>query len=196
MINKKSNGYTLIELLAVIIIIVVVGSIIVGILTYSLRGGNRSSNVEDLRQNGNYALSQMTKMIAYAKTFEGVSTGALDGNGNMIYDTNCIPTNPPAPTPTPTPTQYSYIKILSFDGGETVFSCDSGLTPTISSNSASMLDTTLVTVSFCSFTCTQTNLTFPPTININFTLSKKNSGSFSESNFSIPFNTSVTLRNN
>lgn len=193
---KNNYGYTLVELLAVIIIIVVVGGIMLGILTSSLRGGNRSTTVNDVRQSGNYALTQMSKMIAYSKVFEGVSDGTVDGNGNLIYQTDCVPASPPAPTPTPTPSSYSYLKILSFDGGETVFSCLAGGTQSIASNGASMINTSGINIASCSFSCTQSSLATPPTIDINFTLSKSNGGLFGENQTSIPFSTSVTFRNN
>jgi|SRR3989344_3429504 len=186
-IFNSNKGYTLIELLAVIIILVAVGTIITSILVSSLRGGNRSNTVNEVRQNGNHMLSQMSKMIAYAKSFDGVS---IDG---VNYVKDCVVTIPPPPTPTPTPASYSYVKITSFDGGQTVFSCGNG---TIASNGASFINTTNLSVSSCSFSCNQTNFLSAPTIDINFTLSKINSGFFLENQTTIPFETSVTPRNN
>lgn len=186
----NDKGYTLIELLAVIIILVTVGTIITSILVTSLRGGNKSNTTNDVRQNGNYVITQMSKMILYAKSFDGVST---DGSN---YVTDCIVNQPPAPTPTLAPVVYKYIKILSFDGGQTTFSCANG---TIASGSAagnfSLLSSSF-SVTSCSFLCTQTNLLSAPTININFTLEKANAGFFVENQTTIPFETSITPRNN
>ena len=190
---NSNDGYTLVELLAVIIVLVVVGGIVISILVSSLRGSNRSTSVNDIRQTGNSTMSQMAKMIAYSQTFNGVGTGAKDSNGNLIFNTNCV-SSPNPPTPTPTPTAYTYIKITSFDGGQTIFSC-SGNPLTISSGSASMIDTSAVSVTSCYFNCTQADLASPPIIDIHFTLQKKSSGLFSENNVSIPFETSVTPRN-
>jgi prepilin-type N-terminal cleavage/methylation domain-containing protein len=185
-INKSQKGYTLIELLAVIIILVTVGALITSILVTSLRGGNKSNNVNDVRQNGNYIVSQMSKMIAYSRSFDGVSTDGVN------YVNDCTVVQPPAPTPSIAPVAYSYIKITSFDGGQTVFSCTGS---SIASNGASLTNTTNLNVSSCSFYCSQTNVLAPPTVNINFSLSKINSGFFVENQTTIPFETSVTPRN-
>lgn len=184
--NNSQKGYTLIELLAVIIILVTVGALITSILVTSLRGGNKSNTVNDVRQNGNYILSQMSKMIAYSRRFDGVST---DG---VSYLTDCTVIQPPAPTPSIAPVVYRYIKISSFDGGQTVFSCSG---TSIASNGASLTNTSNLNVSSCSFYCTQSNVLAPPTINVNFSLSKANAGFFVENQTTIPFETSITPRN-
>lgn len=182
--NQKSQyGYTLIELLAVMIILVTVGVIMTSILVIALRGGNKSNTTNDVRQSGNYITSQMSKMIAYSRSFDGVSV-----NGST-YITDCTTINTP-------PTAYKYIKTTSFDGGTTVFSCTGS---TIASGTASLridlIDTNTFSVSSCNFYCSQTNITSPVTLNINFTLSKKNSGFFVENKTSIPFDTTITPRN-
>lgn len=184
---NNNKGYTLVELLAVIIILVSVGTIITSILVTSLRGGNKSNTTNEVRENGNYVLAQMSKMITFAKSFDGVSTDGVN------YVTNCIVTQPPAPTPTLAPVSYTYIKITAFDGGQTVFSCSGS---TIASNGASLINTSNLSVSSCSFICSQTNLISSPIIDIDFTLSKSNSGFFVENQTVIPFQTSVTPRNN
>lgn len=202
---KNNRGYTLVELLAVIVIMVVVGSIVATIIVNSLRGTSKTNVLNSVRQNGNYTILQMSKMIAYAQYFNGVSP---DGT---TYSTNCTglsatpspspsPSSTPLPTPTSTPTPYKSIKITSFDGGVTVFSCNgSADTPpnTIASNSASLIDTSAVSLvsNSCYFTCTQNSFGLPPTIGINFTLSQASTSGFAEQNASIPFVTSVTMRN-
>lgn len=176
--NKKfQSGYTLVELLAVMIILVSVGVIITAILVISLRGSNKSNTTNEVRQSGNYITSQMSKMIAYARSFDGVST-----NGTT-YVTDC----------TPTPVAYKYIKITSFDNGQTVFSCTGS---TIASGTADLIDVNTLSASSCNFYCSQINDISPVTINVTFTLSKKNSGFFVENQTSIPFDTTITPRNN
>lgn len=180
-IENCQNGYTLVELLAVIIILVVVGTIITSILVSSLRGGNKSNTTNDVRQNGNYIISQMSKMIAYSKSFDGVSvTGAKDS-----YIKDCTAVVVPA-------TAYKYIKITSFDGGTTVFSCNGG---TIASNGADLIDINTISVSSCNFYCSQANKISPVSINVTFILSKKNAGFFAENQTIIPFDTTITPRN-
>jgi len=183
----NSEGYTLIELLAVIAIVVVVGVIVAGILISSLRGGSKSNVIDNVRQNGNVAITQMSKMLIYAQSFNGMSADGIS------YTTNCIQDIPPSPSPTPAPISYSYIKITSFDGGQTIFSCSNS---TIASNGASLIDASTVSLVSCSFACTQNNFGQVPTIEINFILSANTTSSFAEKQATIPFSTSVTLRNN
>ena len=186
--NKKIQaGFTLIELLAVMIILVVVGTIIASILVSTLRSGNKSTTTNDIRQNGNYAITQMSKMIAYAESFDGVS---LNGVSNFV---NCVPPVVGQNTPIPAPSQYSGVKITSWDGGQTIFSC---LNNMLSSNSAAMVNSDIDAT--CYFTCSQISKDISPTIGIDLVLKRlPSSGTlFPEAQTTIHFQTSVTLRNN
>ena len=98
----------------------------------------------------------------------------------------------PSPTPTPTPNPYHYAQVTGFDGGKTIFKCD---TSGIASNSASLIDTSLVDVSSCYFTCSQNNIFSPPNIGINFSLTQKGNPQFFENKASATFQTSVSVRN-
>lgn len=186
-IENSQSGYTLVELLAVIFILVSVGGVITSILVIALRGSNRATTVNDVRQSGNYIIGQMSKMISYSSRFEGVS---IDG---VNYVNDCSVVVPPAPTPSPAPVSYNYIKITNFDGGTTVFSCTGN---SIASNGADLINTSVLSVSSCSIYCSQDSISGSPVINIKFTLSKGvTSGLFSENQTTIPFDTSITLRN-
>lgn len=182
-ILNLEKGFTLVELLAVIMVIGVIGGVAGAILISTLVGTNKTNALDNVRQNGNYALLQISKQVEFSRNFYGVST-----NGTS-YVTDCTM---PVISPTPTPTQYNFIKIMSGDGQAITFSCGSS---TISSNSASLIDASNVKTTSCFFTCSQDNLVLPPTIGINFTLSQSKSGNFTENNTSVTFNTSVTLRN-
>lgn len=196
-ISPSEKGYTLVELLAVIFILVAIGGVVMSIITSSLRGSNRSTNVNNIREEGDFAVTQMSKMVRFAKSFDGVS---ID---NINYVKDCTVTIPPTPTPVPPVTHYKYLKITSFDGGSTIFSCEqknnSKNKPinTITSNSASLIDVenTQLDVDSCYFICNQDTVISPQTINIYFTLSKITNSTFSENKVNIPFTTSVTVRN-
>ena len=165
-INQK--GYTLFELLTVIGILSVVGALVVSIIFVSLRGAKKSDLIETLRQNGDTAMTQMVKQIRYA--------------GSLTTPASCVPS-----------TTTSSITITSLtSNAPTTFTCS---TSTISSNSASLMDTNSVSVSSCSFTCTQSTLDDPPSINIQFTLIPKTQGTLVETKATIPFQSSVTMRN-
>lgn len=186
LIVKK--GFTLIEFLTVTVVIASIGLVVVGILTSSLRGTNKTNIVNTVRQNGNQAVSQMTRMIEYAKSFDGVS---LDG---LNYTVDCVKAAVIAPTPTPTPTQYKYLKITAFDGGEITYSCT---VDSIASNSASLIDTQSVIAiqDKCWFTCAQDRTTSNPIIGIKFQLIQSVKSIFTENAASIPFDTSITFKN-
>lgn len=177
--KKSEFGYTLIELLAVMFIMITVGLIVAAILVSSLRGTNKTNTIDTIRKNGNYTILQISKMLEFAQSFGGVSTNGTD------YVTDCS-----SPS-----TQYSYIKINSFDNMQTIFFCNtSSNPPTISSNSASLTNTNETTLTQCYFTCSR-NITLPPTIGMSFTLSQKATNAPFEKRETINFQTSVILRN-
>jgi prepilin-type N-terminal cleavage/methylation domain-containing protein len=190
--NKKLQaGYTLIELLAVMIILVAVGTIITSILVSTLRSGDKSTTTNDVRQSGNYAISQMSKMIAYAKSFGGVSQ-----DYGSTFANNCVAPVVGQGVPTPIPPSYNAVAINSFDGGQVIFNCSAD--GKLASNGANLIPDTM-TASACSFTCSQNSTSTSPTININLTLQKNHPVGFTllpEAQTVIKFQTSVTLRNN
>ncbi|MEK7518263.1 MAG: type II secretion system protein [Patescibacteria group bacterium] len=191
--KNLKNGFTLIELLVVIAVLGVVGSIVMGAITFSLRGANKTSTIENIRQNGNYTISQMAKTIEYSQTFDGLST---DG---ITYVRSCPATQP---TPTPTSTDYSYIKIKPFNNNSIVYRCQDvgGGNYRVASDSAELIDTTSasseISMSACTFTCTVSRALDIPVIRIHFILKPKVSSTLVEK-FTPPitFETAVTIRN-
>jgi prepilin-type N-terminal cleavage/methylation domain-containing protein len=190
----SDRGYTLVELLVVIIILVSIGTIISSILTSVLRSSDKSITTENVRVNGDFAITQMSKMITYAKEFEGVST---DGSS---YSASCVTSggNPPA---------YKFLKIKSFDDGTTIFACDDQVwaaapynyPATIASESSSstapifLADPSMDAT--CHFNCSQTDLSSPIEIDIFLDLKAKSQTLFSENQADVPFQTSVIIRN-
>ena len=196
--SKLQNGFTLIELLVAIVITVSTLTITVGIVTSTLRGTNKTNTINKVRENGSYTISQISRMIAYPKSFDGASV-----DGNPPWSCQVMP---PLPTPTPTIAHYKSVRITSFDKGVSTFSCNgSADTPpnTIASSSAesnSLIDTTSLSLrtpisDFCFFTCRQANIADSPTIGINFTLTSKSTSGVVETIFSIPFEASIKIRN-
>ncbi len=190
--GKFSRGFTLVELLAVIGVIVTVGGIASGIIFSSLRASNKANQIEKIRQNGNFALVEISKTITYAKSFNGAS---VDG---VKYTTDC--TSSQSPTPTPTPTNFASIRVILFDESQVTYSCTPAANPTsivstVGSQTTDLIDTNNVAISSCYFTCSQTFKTDSPTIGINLALRQKEDTQFAEKTASILFNTSVTMRN-
>jgi type II secretory pathway pseudopilin PulG len=180
---KKQNekGYTLVELLAVIFILVAVGTIISSILTSVLRSSNKSTNTEMVRTNGNNAISQMSKMITYAEKFEGVKVNSSDQ-----FQTDC--------TSSPSSTQYHFLQIKSFDGGITTFACDQSKIASQSSLTVYLADPSLS--ASCYFECSQESAAAPAKIDIFLDLSARSTAVFAESQATMHFETSVVTRNN
>lgn len=167
----RERGFTLIEILAALAVFVTVSGIILSILFVSLRGSRKSDVIVSARQNGDAAMSQMVRMIRYAKSLDS--------------PVSCVPSA----------NSLTSITITASDDNQTVFSCPASAGAGIASNSASLVDTTAVSVSACSFSCSQPSLNDPPTITINFTLAALGGGNLVEGATSVPFQTSVTLRN-
>jgi type II secretory pathway pseudopilin PulG len=167
------KGFTLIELLVVMGIFIIITTVVVSILVIVLRGTNKSDSIVIVRQNGENAMAQMVRMMRFAKSID--CTGA--------------------------PSVPSSVVITSFDLGQTTFSCPVTFTPPnfIASTSAilttvPLTNSSTVAVDSCSFVCTQSS-GGPSAIGITFTLSKIGSNGLAEGNATIPFQTSVTMRN-
>lgn len=169
----KNTGYTLIELLAVMMVFVVIGTFIVNILVTSLRSNNKANSITNVRQNGDFVISQMSKSIREAHAVvTPYPCGTLDA-----------------------PVSSSNVTITEVNGDQITYSCTG---TNIASNGANLLDSNSVTVASCSFSCGQVTAETSPVISIQFALTAKTSSKlsdFSASGSALPFETSVTLRN-
>lgn len=169
-----SAGFTLIEILVSISIVITTTTIIVAILSSSFRGISKSTISEDVRQNGNNAISRMSRSIQYAEGFRGAS---IDDD---TYEPSCL---------LGAGKNYQYIKVLS-GGQEIKLSCNN-----LSVDSSPLIDITKVKIvaGTCSFKCTQTSDS-SPIIGISFDLSEA-SASVPEKSRTIHFSTTVKMRN-
>jgi type II secretory pathway pseudopilin PulG len=184
--THKDMGYSLIELVVVMVVLLVVGGLIVGVVTSALRGGTKTKITNDIAQNGNYSLSVITNIISNAQKFISINSGSPVSGVLTRCDIDTA-------SGTSGPFTGDKITVQGFDGGITVFACNSD--GTISSNSASLTDVSQVKAESCSFTCFQSDIYSSPRIDIAFILSNA-SGETTESKGSASFNTSVSFRNN
>lgn len=168
----RKNGFTLVELLISIFIIVSVGTIVLSIYTSLLRGTKKSNIINAVRENGNFAVAQMARNIQYSQ---------------IISTCDSV-------------TEMSQIDLIALGGESLSYVCD--LPPgNIASKSASttkyLIDTSIaiVSTSSCSFTCTDSGVDVPRQVKIKFDLENVSSSQFAEDQARIPFSTSVTLRN-
>lgn len=193
-IRDKQNGFTLVELLISTFLILAISSVVMTIFVAGLRGVNRSDSEADVRQNGDLAITQMSRMIRNAKNFDGVSV-----DGATPFDSSCYDPS----DPNPTPQIYKAVQVTSFDGGKTTIKCPSVGETAITSVSATLVtpaeltDSARVTVlpDSCYFTCQQDSPSDPPVVGINFTVeSLRGSGTINQSVDQI-FQTTVLPRN-
>ena len=173
--RNGSKGYTIIELLAVVAILVIISGVVTGILYSTLRGSNKAKISTDITQNGNYAISVISAAIIDSRAITQVG-------GVNISDCTANPSG-------------TSITFRRLSGGSTTFSCSNN---TISSNSVSLINSEDVTVeaNTCFFYCNQLS-SDPyaiPIAGVTFKLTEKNSALF-EAQSSAIFNTSVSLRN-
>lgn len=129
-INRKHlvRGFTLIELLVSMMILMLLGSIILVIFFSALRGTGKSQSLISLRQNGNFALSQMTKNLRQAK------------------NVSCSPDEP---------SEITFTSFPDTDQGVTTYRCtEEGIASINAEQTSYFLDNSdEVSLSACSFTC-------------------------------------------
>jgi type II secretory pathway pseudopilin PulG len=189
---NSSEGYTIVELLAVMIVLSAVGAVIIGVISSTLRGANKTNSLNQIRQEGNNRMSGISKMIEFARSFDGISEYESEDR----YYPNCLPGTEDKPKPE----KYYYLKVTNFTNIHLVFSCSDDPNDTeeggqiFASNSASLIDSSTLRVTNCYFTCTQNFLAQPPIIGIYFTLSEKNTVNV-ENNSSVSFETNISMRN-
>ncbi len=169
------NGYTIIELLAVMSILVVLAGIISGILYSTLRGSSKTRITTEVTQNGNYVISVLTNLIS-------LSTSVTQIGGVDIQDCTASPSG-------------TSISLKSLEGDEYIISCSGN---NISSGSASLINTNIVQIrtDSCRFYCNQ-KAADPysiPIVGVELVVEDKSTGLF-ESKSSSFFRTSVSMRN-
>jgi len=185
--SRHEKGFTLVELLASIIVFVAVGSIVAGIVASSLRGTNKTNVIENIRQSGNYTLAQVSKNIKYAQTFNGLSTDGVTYIASCPFSVS--------PTPAPVTTAYSFIKVTPLNGSPIIYNCSTSPL-TFTANGVSLMDTDTISLTECAIACVQTKATDVPIVKVGFKLGPKNpSGLVESSSPPILFETSVTIRN-
>lgn len=165
----ENKGFTLIEILVVVGVLAIIVTMGSSMFFSILKGSTKTKTANLVKQNGDYALEVIARMIRNAKE--------IDEN-------------------TETPPRrcelgMSKLKIKNPDGWSTEFECSGS---TISSNSAAIISSQ-VKVDSCSFDCQSGGLLQPDVVKISFTLSQAQISVRPEEWVSINFNTTVSLRN-
>src|SRR3989344_4762174 len=140
---QMSKGFTLVEILVAMAIIISAATAVTVLLASSFRVSNKTTSIEAVRQSGNSALSQITKTIQFADHFVGVSQ-----NGSTYYS-SC--------PPPPNPTLYYHVRVKSGDYVKR-FTCGGGGNLYINENdlgggnNQALIDTAKVNITSCQFT--------------------------------------------
>jgi len=174
--NILNIGFTLIELLVVVAILATVGIVSANMFFQTLKGSTKAELTKQVKQEGDYAISIMEKMIRNAKSVES----------------NCLSTG----------VVGSSIMIKNPDQEITTFECTgSGDEAHIASSSATATVTRLTTnkvkvLSDCGqfVKCTQSGPS-PPVVEVKFSLSQLGSPTRPEEQATVNFQTTVSLRN-
>ena len=170
----KEKGFTLVELLAVVAILSVVGTLLFGVISTTLRGSNKAESLTLLQQSGNSVLSQVTRTVRFAKSIE-VPTACYTEDSTSVT--------------------VQAITIRTIEDATTTFSCNNLPDGTINRDGTSLLDTSAVKVTECEFTCSQQNPYDKPTVTFSFVLAQNQANALIENNSTLQFQSTITLRN-
>ena len=170
----KKNGFTLIEILASIGVLSIVGVLLTQVFVTTTRTNTKTEVSQEVKQNGDYAISVMSRMLQNA--YEITSTCEAIG------------------------TTDSQISFDNKDGSSVTFSCDNtGPTIRIASNSAFLTNDTVTLVGAdCTAALTIVCTKLPDErerVKILFTLAQTSSAPESYTQNSESFQATVLLRN-
>lgn len=174
---NRNNGFTLIEVLISISIIIVVGVIVGSIIISTLRGSTKATVLSDVKQNGNYAITEMSRVIRSATNIN----------------------NPVLPCGNPSSAAQT-ITVTQLDTSQVTFDCSSGNTITESQNGGTPVallnaSTTKLVPNSCKIICSQQTAADIPSVQIQFSLTQSTTANFAEQSATVPFQTTILLRN-
>ena len=204
--KKLNSGFTLVELLVVIVLIGIISGVASSILTIVLRTDNKASVSSSVQQNGDYIITQFSNNVRNAQKFIAVYNGASPDS------VDCRETTPGTPISGCTypdgssgglcasGTSYSMLEYVDNNGIVRGVSCNNNipsyLTFSSTAGSAPSVQSWInnVSSSACSISCTQASSLTTPYVGISFTLSK-GSGTAENTQGAQTFQTSVLIRN-
>lgn len=167
-IENQKLGFTLIELLVVVGVFSILGIMVVNLLFTTLKGSTKTTILTEVKQNGEYALSVMDRMVRNSRQI------LQNSNGQTCASS------------------MTKLKIQNPDGGITEFSCGTQIA-SVSASSA-YLTSNNVAASNCSFSCQQPSGK-PAVVTIQFSLSQAGTPPRPEEKATMNFQTTITLRN-
>jgi type II secretory pathway pseudopilin PulG len=179
-INLNSYGFSLIELMVGLAIMITATTIVLAIIVSSFRLSSKSTIQDQVRQNGNYALSQMTKVLLYADSINNIA----DSSG-------------PFSLPCGSSKSFSSIDVTYNKTDTYYFSCGTsdGLKSGATYSAANSMINPNIYVTSCEFKCTQADTAVPPQLEIRFKLQYGAGGAVVEKSAEQTFSTRIKMRN-
>ena len=138
--NKNKKGFSIIEMLVVVSIFAVIGVLTTSALTLTLRGSRKSESLVRVRENVNYSLAIIERQI---RSSESITT--CDG------------------------TSSSTLSYTSLEGITASFSCITPGSAGYIASGSGRLTSTDISVTACSFTCSQTDANNPQVVRVSVT---------------------------
>ncbi len=160
----NNKGYTLVEMLVVIVVFSVIAIVAAQTVILTLKGTYKSSAISNVRQNVDYALGAMERQLRGAVKITSVCDGSANSQINFIDQNN-------------NPVTFSCVNVNGNDQPSSIASSSGSLT----SNT--------ITISNCSFVCSPGASGGSPYVTITVT-AKDLSGQ----NAPVTATTQVTLR--
>jgi type II secretory pathway pseudopilin PulG len=171
---KNSKGFSLIELMVGIAIIITSTTIVLSIIVSSFRISNKNNSADTVRQNGNYAISKISRTVQFAESFVATSV-----NGSTF-------------TPACTDgVSYRAIRLMYQDVSTTVTCSNDFIRVNGNPITANNID---VVNNTCIITC-ERDLDSTPVVGIEFSLQRGGSNTSGEQTSRIDFSTKVKMRN-
>jgi prepilin-type N-terminal cleavage/methylation domain-containing protein len=171
---KLSKGFTLVEMLFVILVLGIVINLGSNLLFTILRGATKVELEKEVKQNGDYAMNVMERMVRNARRVDSC------GSGSLQID------NPDGGTTT---------FLCLYDEGAGKIASQSGAFPAqaLTGKEVTVASGSDCTTSSLSFACTSLPQV-PQTVDIFFTLWAGTAGGAPEQRAQVSFQTTVSLR--
>lgn len=166
-INKNYKAFSLIEILVVVSIFAVIGILTTTVLSTTLRTSKKSDSLVRVRESLNYSLASLERQIRNSEKITSPCTGA----------------------------PLTTISYVSIEGISTQFECKTpGALGYIASGSASLrLTPTDISITACSFSCSQVDANNPPVVRLS--ISAEDATSVGINKASVTSDTEIVVRN-
>lgn len=154
--SKKQSGYSLLEVLVVLVIFSLLAIISSTAILLAIRGARKSDASARVRENVDFTVATMERQIRNASSITSCSTNSI------VFDDSTF-----------NPASFSCVNIGQADGYVASGSANTRMTASE------------ITITGCQFSCSDAQGTNPPAVNIDITAKDKNTTGAESASFSI-----------